>query len=751
MVRQSFALLAAFASLSLAAQPLRVSTPQPISSIRSGIPTGSVRFPLIASNGTSFLMSWADDRFLTSSANQAFASGMLTRVDANGVSLDQFPITLPFVPRGIVWTGSEWIAGGDSSLARINTEGKVLSVRQFSEGTFDAYGLAWTGNRVVVVGSAFGYEGPIVSQSYTGVMALTFDSAINAVSAFELTDTPGEVIGIAGDGQSAIALWRGIPGLSQGKDVHAVSFGRDGLVQQTRALEIGEIAAFPEALPIASTGTGYVVLYPRAIDSQYQGLWLERDLGTRSIPLNFSLAAGGAFVREGIYLTRYSADAGRLTATSFTADGFLASPPRAVGTLISSYLSRTALVAASIDGRTVVGYVAEFATGMPSGELKVRVFTPPAFSDAPERMLTGPGALAQDVPDSASTASQSLVTWRERTSANQWALYATRLDRNAKVLDPDSLLLARPCGQTGPAVATDGRDFLVAWYDEQGISTAAIRADGTFATRFSTGLAEPCSQTLMRLVSNGTDYLLIWLDKRNGANWNLLAQRLRADGTPIDAQALVVGKLKTLLPEAVTFRAASNGQDYLIAWRGEAARVTSQGALPDASRSILLGVGQVRTLWWNGQTYVAEMTNLDVARFIRIRSDGTGGRSPAGPHEDPVQFPSGPGSLTVGLQSAACDSHGCWVAGTSRQSNGDDRLTVLRYEDDGTHVTIRRHEIANVTYSSVSDLSPIPAGIVNAGRPALLFLPQRMEQPFSSVHRLMVAPFEPVRGRAVRH
>jgi hypothetical protein len=91
------------------------------------------------------------------------------------------------------------------------------------------------------------------------------------------------------------------------------------------------------------------------------------------------------------------------------------------------------------------------------------------------------------------------------------------------------------------------------------------------------------------------------------------------------------------------------------------------------------------------------------------------------------------------------------VAGTSRQPFGRDTLTVLRYEDDGQQIAIGRHEVANVSYSSVNDLSPIPAGIVNAGRPALLFLPQRMEQPFSSVHRLMIAPFETVRGRAARH
>lgn len=735
---------------------MRVDTLRPISSIRSGIPSGSVQSPVIASNGSSFLMSWADDRFVAGMGNQAFASGLLTRVDANGLSLDPSPITLPFVPRAIVWTGHEWIAGGRRALARISAEGKVLGIREYGEGPFGAYGLAWAGNRVVVVGSAFGNEGPI-TQSVTGVKALTYDAALNLDSVRDVTDTPAEVIAVSGDGQSAIALWRGLPGHSQGGDLHAASFGPDGLVQQIRALGVDDMEAFPAGLPIASTGTGYVVLYPRAADSLLQGLWLERDLRSRPIPLDFPLEQDGAFVREGSSLTRYSTDAGKLLETRFTADGFLASPPRVVGTLSSAEGSSSGsavstLVAAGMNGRTIVSYVSKDPAGLPSDELKVVVFTPPAFSGATERTLTAPGALAQDFPDSASTASQTLVAWRERTSAHQWAVYATRLDQRARVLDPDSLWLATPCGRTSPAVATDGRDFLVAWYDEQGISTAAIRSDGTFATRQSTGLATPCGDTLMRLVSNGTDYLLVWLEKRRGAAWSLVAQRLRPDGTPIDSSLLYVARLETLLPTGVTFHAASNGQDYLIAWRGEAARVTAHGALPDKAPKIELGVGQLRTLWWNGKTYVAEMTNLEVSRFIRIGSDGSGGRSPSGPHEVPVPFPSGPGKLTIGWQSAAaCDPGGCWVAGTSRHAFGRDTLTVLRYEDDGEQIAIRRHEVANVNYSSVNDLSPIPAGIVNAGSPALLFLPQRMEQPFSSVHRLMIAPFETVRGRAARH
>jgi hypothetical protein len=98
-----------------------------------------------------------------------------------------------------------------------------------------------------------------------------------------------------------------------------------------------------------------------------------------------------------------------------------------------------------------------------------------------------------------------------------------------------------------------------------------------------------------------------------------------------------------------------------------------------------------------------------------------------------------------------CDSAGCWAGATTRHPDGHDTLTAIRYEDDGTKITIRRQDVENVSYTSVCDSAPVSAEIVNVGRLAFLYLPQRMEQPFSSVHRLMIAPLAVPRARAALH
>lgn len=301
-------------------------------------------------------------------------------------------------------------------------------------------------------------------------------------------------------------------------------------------------------------------------------------------------------------------------------------------------------------------------------------------------------------------------------------------------------------------MATDGENYLAAWHDQVGIGTAAIRADGMVTTRPSIGMRDgaPCGETPLRLVSNGTDSLLLWVEKPPASTnaWNLLGLRLRMDGSIIDPLPIAVGTITASHQGNVKFYAASDGQDYLIAWEGAAVRLSGEGALLDTTQKIPLGKGSVISLWWNGKTYIAQTSSNDGFRFLRIGSDGSGGRTPTGPQADPVPFPGG-GSFSYDLP--ACDAAGCWVGGTVRQADGHDTLITIRYEDDGTQLTIRRQDVENVSYTAVCDFVPSPATIVNAGRPAFLFLPQRMEQPYSSVHRLMIAPFAVPRGRAARH
>ncbi|HEU4888694.1 MAG TPA: hypothetical protein VFV49_12475, partial [Thermoanaerobaculia bacterium] len=363
------------------------------------------------------------------------------------------------------------------------------------------------------------------------------------------------------------------------------------------------------------------------------------------------------------------------------------------------------------------------------------------------------GAPKQDLFGSVSGGSGSLVAWHERsTPTGPWSIYATRLDRNARVLDPESLFLgSSSCAEIAPAVATDGRDYLTAWYDDHQVVVASVGADGTFRkTHVVENLAMRCDARPLGLVSNGTDYLLVWRMKDPAKDTlRLVGLRLRADGSAIDAAPFTIDALTT--DEAYVWRAASNGQDYLVAWDYKAARVTSDGAVLDRHPGLIqLGAGSLGELWWNGTSYLAEMyADAGGVRFLRIASDGTGGRPRNGPQPAVTPWPSyARGDFPT---SMACNARGCTGAMVKSEDYGSSAVTMLRFHDDGTNITISAQP-TDFTYHDADDrYESHPTAVIHSGRMALLYLARPTARPYSNVRRLFVAAEVPPRARAVRH
>src|SRR5207249_11337346 len=76
---------------------------------------------------------------------------------------------------------------------------------------------------------------------------------------------------------------------------------------------------------------------------------------------------------------------------------------------------------------------------------------------------------------------QLLVAWEDRRIDRQWGdVYAARLAPDGTMLDPTGLALGTGTGpQRAPAVAWDGRNFVVAWHDgKNGLAIARIGLTG---------------------------------------------------------------------------------------------------------------------------------------------------------------------------------------------------------------------------------------------------------------------------------
>jgi len=153
--------------------------------------------------------------------------------------------------------------------------------------------------------------------------------------------------------------------------------------------------------------------------------------------------------------------------------------------------------------------------------------------------------------------------------AESSALYAMRLDRQGRLLDPNPVRIELPLMRMSgiPAVAMNGQTMLVAWsgaFEFFKPSTYDV-----YATRLDPSTAAPTGRTLVSttvlretdpiLASGTANVLAVWTDDAG-----VLARRMRKDGSPLDAAPLRLAEISTdrTIPHAVAF----NGTDYLVAW-----------------------------------------------------------------------------------------------------------------------------------------------------------------------------------------
>ncbi|HYI09443.1 MAG TPA: hypothetical protein VEK57_10270 [Thermoanaerobaculia bacterium] len=758
MARSQRLLLTLLLSLSAAAQPLSFPTEEPVSVARKGLAGGGTTAGdvHVASNGESFLAVWGDDRQVIRAHQGNFRSlGQAMRFAADGTPLDEESIALPEHPSGVVWGGTDWVVVTANGLTRIGADGRIIVTRSFRgvvEGIAEPAGIAWTGEAFVV--PLYLYD--------RGLRTITFDRELNVRHVETLTTGPTSWPKILGDGQSALLAFYPTPAAGNGR-VEAASFGRDGLLQGRKTVETLDERVTSLAA-IGTSGEAYTLVVSKQVnnDTLQQAVRIQRDLTTRQI---HTYTLPGALLSydptrsaremawDGTHLTLYTivtwppSYRAELTATKYTADGRIAEVLKPVSDWDPAY--RLATAAGSSSGANLLAYAKLFyEPGAASA--KVRLLRA-GGTGSPDVALER-GAFAQETPAAASSATQSLVAWRERTSPDGgFTVYATRLDANGEVLDPQSLELGTSaCHEFGPAAASDGRDFIAVWFGDHDVSSAVIRADGTMTKqRVSHNMTGACGTGSLALVSNGTEYLAVWQKKvpERLLTSEVYGIRLRADGTPIDDSPFLILRDETEAHRS-RLHVASNGHDYLVAWLDQAVRVSADGFVLEADRPIQL-FGSVVGVWWNGRTYLALIPDWQGWRVLRFGSDGTTAIPPL--QVEPTPYPPLLGSGPMAF-ATVCDAGGCSMPLATEEGEGRFTVSILRLEDAGTTFTARVQKVVNSMVPAYGDVAPIEAGAVRVpGGPLVVIRQlQRMEKPYSGVHRIFVSAVGPARVRTVR-
>lgn len=200
----------------------------------------------------------------------------------------------------------------------------------------------------------------------------------------------------------------------------------------------------------------------------------------------------------------------------------------------------------------------------------------------------------QSSPCVASNGSNYLVAWSDGRAfslgtGTSYDIYAARVDAaTGDVGDGGATggiaVSTVVNNQFVPAVASDGGNYLVAWYDSRAFSVGtgtgydiyAARVDATSGTVGDGGAAGGISvstatgdQLLPAVASNGTNYLVTWLDSRGfslGTSWDIYAARVDAATAAVGDGGSTAGIAVSTAPgEQMRPAVASAGTDYLVA------------------------------------------------------------------------------------------------------------------------------------------------------------------------------------------
>lgn len=271
-------------------------------------------------------------------------------------------------------------------------------------------------------------------------------------------------------------------------------------------------------------------------------------------------------------------------------------------------------------------------------------FTPDGVVLDPAGIVISTAANRQKSPAVASDGRDYLVVWADQRQDTS-DIYATRVTAEGGVLDPAGIPVSAVYGFQGePAVTFDGTNYLVVWTDGADIFGARVARDGTVVDTSALALVvETGLQTAPAVASDGANVLVVWADTRNDALGDIYATRITPEGAVLDSAGFAVSAASNVQSNpGVAF--GSDGA--LVVWQDMRAatdvdvygsRITSAGEVLDPS-----GIGiAIRT---NNQWY--PKVAFDGTKYLVVWVDAGGhanifgGRvGTDGTVQDPQPFP----------------------------------------------------------------------------------------------------------------
>jgi hypothetical protein len=233
-----------------------------------------------------------------------------------------------------------------------------------------------------------------------------------------------------------------------------------------------------------------------------------------------------------------------------------------------------------------------------------------------------------ETPAVASNGSEFLVVWRDyrQDVFPRGDVYGTRVSAAGTVLDPGGIAISTAFqAQGGPAVAWNGTNYLVVWYDARSGSGADIygaRVSGAGTVLDPAGIAISTAfldQTFPAVAWNGTNFLVVWHDRRSNNN-DIYGTRVNGAGGVLDPAGIAIF-LESGAQDPAFPAVAWNGTNFLVVWQTNPSfgfspaiygtRVSSAGSVLDpAGIAIATGGAEDAAVAANGTSFLVVWKTL---------------------------------------------------------------------------------------------------------------------------------------------
>jgi large repetitive protein len=548
-------------------------------------------FPVVAFDGTNYLVAWSDRRDHPQGDPDAYAarvtpaggvlnpSGFAVSTAANG----QFPTGIAFDETNYLVTWTDGRSGSDIYGSRVTPGGAVLDPAGIPISTAAAgqYGgaVAFDGTNYLVTWDDGRSGVPDIYAARVSQAGTVLD--VDGIPVTTEPNTQGSPQ-IAFDGANYLVTWIDAPG--NGWDVFGARVSPAGGVLD------------PTPIPI-STATNDQTRPALAFDrTNYLTVWQDDRTDTAAIDGARVAPDGTVLEPSGIPISIIPASQS-VPAVAFDGSNYLvaweddrAGPGPGGSTRVDLYAARVTQDGAMLDGAGVLiaaeaGPQVRPAVAFDGANYLVvwSDYRRPYESDiygarvTPAGVVLDPGGFPiceasgyQFTPKLAFDGTNYLVVWDDARS-DDGDVYAARVAPSGTVLDPAGIPLATGASeQGGSVVAVGGGNFFVAWSDDrlqqhyiQDAYGARVSPGGVVLDPGGIPISTaPANQYVSGAAFDGANYLVTWADDRSGS-FDVYGARVTPDGGVLDPAGIAVSTASGDQEVPVVVDA---GPSLLIAW-----------------------------------------------------------------------------------------------------------------------------------------------------------------------------------------